>query len=240
MPDLEAQLTELAGYIEWPVMGKIQIARRRNPRWLYAAAAVLVIVATLVAYTPTREAIAGWVNLHTTIHRVQNPPTHPIATNLALGTETTMQAAQGQVAWKIVVPASLGAPDRVYVNLPPGGPTGGEVSLLYGSRAGIRPAGTTGVSVLITEARGTVNEQFFGKTLGPGVTIEQVSVDGHVGWWISGQPHGFAFTDAEGNFYFDTLRLATNTLIFDYGSTIVRIEGDMTQTQALQIARSMS
>jgi hypothetical protein len=36
------------------------------------------------------------------------------------------------------------------------------------------------------------------------------------------------------------MRLATNTLIFDNRGTIVRIEGDMTQAQALRIANSMS
>jgi hypothetical protein len=64
-------------------------------------------------------------------------------------------------------------------------------------------------------------------------------VNGHQGWWISGQPHIFMFSDANGNPYFDTLRLATNTLIMDNGGTIVRIEGDMTKAQALQIARSL-
>jgi hypothetical protein len=95
------------------------------------------------------------------------------------------------------------------------------------------------VSVLVTEARGTVNEQFFGKLLGPGTTLETVSVNGHAGWWISGQPNGFVFADADGNPYTETLRLATNTLIFDDNGTIVRIEGDMTKAQALQIAGSL-
>ncbi len=45
-------------------------------------------------------------------------------------------------------------------------------------------------------------------------------------------------TDAAGNPYTATLRLATNTLIFDNNGTIVRIEGDMTKAQALQIAAS--
>jgi len=47
-------------------------------------------------------------------------------------------------------------------------------------------------------------------------------------------------TDAEGNPYPETLRLATNTLVIDEGGTLVRIEGDLSKDQAIQIARSMS
>jgi hypothetical protein len=256
MPDLENQLISLGGAIEWPatpphLWGGVRRSRTEgvsgwNTRWALAAAAVIVIVATLLAYTPTRDAIAGWLNLHTIVHRTQNPPTPsplpsgPVGERLGLGTKTTLDGAQGQVGWSIVVPSFLGAPDEVYVKVPPGGPSGGEVTLVYVSRTDIRPTGITGVSVLVTEARGQVNEQYFGKVLGPDVTIEQVSVNGHAGWWISGKPHDFAFTDAQGNFYSDTLRLATNTLIFDDGGTLVRIEGDMTEAQAIEIARSLT
>ena len=258
MPDLEDQLSSLGVAIEWPatpphlwggVARSVTEGRRVRwipSRWALAAAAVVVIAASLLAYTPTRDAIAGWLNLHTVIHRVQTVPTPSplpsggVGARLGLGTETTLDGAQRQVRWNIVVPSTLGAPDQVFIQLPPNGPSGGEVTLVYVSRTDIRPAGVTDVSVLVTEARGQVNEQYFGKVLGPSVTIEQVSVNGHAGWWISGQPHDFAFTDAQGNFYSETLRLATNTLIFDDNGTLVRIEGDMTKAQAIEIARSMT
>ncbi len=91
----------------------------------------------------------------------------------------------------------------------------------------------------MTEARGAVDEQFFGKTVGPGTTIESVEVGGHKGWWIAGEPHTIVFTDANGNPYFETLRLATNTLLLDDNGTVIRIEGQMTKQQALQIAASI-
>jgi hypothetical protein len=260
MPDLEDQLASLAEFIEWPAMGELRlpihgeaagVARRRGrafwqTRWVLAAAAAIVIVATLLAYTPTREAIAAWVNLHVTIHRTENLPTPsplpsgPVGKRLSLGTQTTLDGAQRQVGWNVVVPSSLGAPDEVYVKLPPSGPSGGQVTLVYVSRTDIRPTGITGVSVLVTEARGRVAEQYFSKVLGPDATVEQVTVGGHAGYWISGRPHDFAFTDEQGNPYFETLRLATNTLVFDDGGTLVRIEGDMTKAQALEIARSLT
>src|SRR5438309_5357837 len=257
MPDLEEQLEALSQAIDWPPTPNVRVvlpihrevsgAARRWVRWVpaMAAAAAILVVATLLAYTPTRDAIAGWLDLHTTIHRTpQLPspsphPSGPLGKRLGLGDATTLAQAQSEVAWPIWVPASLGRPDEVYVLVPPYGPSGGEVTLVYAERPGIKVSGQTGVSVLITEARGKVNEQFFGKTLGPGTTLENVSVNGHAGWWISGQPHTFVITDANGNPYFGTLRLATNTLVFDDNGTVVRIEGDMTKDQALKIASSI-
>lgn len=244
MHDLERELHDLSPFIAWPATPQLNVTVRRSFAWgraLALAAAVLLVVASLNAYTPTRDAIAGFLNLHTTVNRVpalQTPSAKP-GQALGLGTPTTLSQARSRVAWAIRVPPALGQPDAVYVADPPAGPTGGEVTLVYTNHPGITPSGQTGVSVLLTEARGAVNEQFFGKTVGPDATIEQVEVNGHRGWWISGAPHVFVFTDANGNAYFDTLRLATNTLIVDDGGTIVRIEGNMTKAQALQLASSL-
>ena len=255
MPELEDDLSALGAVIAWPAtpghLWRGAVRRRAearwswNNRWVIAAAAVLLIVATLLAYTPTRSAVAGWLNLHTIFNRTENPPTPaprpsgPLGQRFDLGLETTLPGAQQQVGWHIAVPASLGAPDEVYLKLPPTGPSGGEVTLVYAARPGIQVSGITGVSVLVTEARGRTNEQFFQKTLGPGVTIEPVTVAGHSGYWISGRPHNLVFVDANGDPYYETLRLATNTLILDAGGTVVRVEGDMSQEQAIQIGRSL-
>ena len=256
MPDLENQLLSLGESIDWPPTpprlwaGGAQRQRgwalpTVHRRWAFAAAAVLLIVATLLAYTPSREAIAGWLNLHTRIEHVPqlltpSPlPPGPLGHRLGLGNATTLDGAQRQLAWKIHVPASLGKPDEVYVQRSPIAPSGGEVTLVYAQRPDIPVSGQTGVSVLVTEARGAVNEIYFQKILGPDATIEPVSVGGHQGYWISGSPHNFAFTDATGNFYSETLRLATNTLVFDDNGTVIRIEGNMTRAQALQIATSL-
>lgn len=261
MPELEEQLTALGSAIEWPSTPTFRLPvgweaegpsprqgfRLWHPRWALAAAAVLLIVATVLAYTPTRNAIADWVNVHTIFHRSQTPPptpsplpSGPAGQYLSLGDPVTLDAAQAQLGWDVQVPASLGRPDAVYIKLPPSGPSGGMVTLVYGPRSDIKTTRLSGVSVLVTEARGRTNEQYFQKTVGPDVTIEQVSVDGHSGYWISGSPHNFVFTDADGAPYFDTLRLATNTLILDEGGVVVRIEGDLSKDQAIQIARSMS
>jgi hypothetical protein len=250
MPELEDRLTELASSIEWPatpprlwggVAGRATEGRSRprlRYRWALAAAAVLLIVLALAF---------SWLGLHTTIYRVQNPPTPSalpsglLGSNLHLGTPASSVAdAQRQVPWRIVLPAGLGRPDAVYIKTATeGGPSQGEVTLVYAQRPRIEVSGQTGVAVLVTEARGRINEIFFQKMLGPDAHVEQVNVNGHGGYWISGHPHDFLFVGPDGSIQDDSLRLATNTLILDVDGTVVRIEGDMTKAQAEAIAGSM-
>jgi hypothetical protein len=256
--DLEQRLVLLQAEIDWPVTPALAARVRariatpvpaRRPwfqsQWALAVAAVLVVLAALIAYTPSREAIANWINVHTIFTRVNQLPTPsplpsgPIGKRFGLGDPTTLAQAQSKVSWHIVVPASLGRPDEVYLQLPPEGPPQGEVTLVYKSRPGLKPSGETGVAILITEANGTVDTQMFGKMLGEGTTLEVVTVNGHKGYWISGQPHIFFFIDAGGQFRMETMRLATNTLIIDDNGTVVRIEGDLTKAQAIEIATSL-
>jgi hypothetical protein len=75
--------------------------------------------------------------------------------------------------------------------------------------------------------------------LGPNTTLEQVAVGGHQGYWISGPMNQFFFVDANGAFRNETVRLAANTLILDDGGTVIRIEGNLTKSQALEIAASL-
>ena len=265
MADLERELTTLATEVDWPQSPDLSIrvigllpdrrgGRRasawwgrtlRPQRWALAAAAILLALAALLAYSPSREAIAGWLNLHTIIQRVphlESPspqPSGPLGTRLGLGSQTSLDQARTQVAWKVAVPSKLGAPDEVYLQQPPDGPPLGEVTLVYKARPDIAPASQTGVAVLVTEARGSVDQNYFGKILGNGTNLELVTVSGHQGYWISGAPHEFFFADANGNFRAETLRLATNTLLLDDGGTIIRIEGNLTTTQALEIAASL-
>ena len=267
MAELEQQLSALAGELDWPPTpdlagrtgnylpaGRGGGAKRRwgdavgkasGSRWALAAVAVVIALAALIAYQPSRDAIADWVNVHTSFQRVTHlatpspQPPGPMGKRLGLGGLTTLSGAQNQLAWPIAVPASLGQPTEVYLQLPPDGPALGEVTLVYSTRPGIPVSGETGVAVLVTEARGTVDQNFFGKMLGPGTTLEEVTVAGHHGYWIDGSPNVFFFVDANGKIRNETVRLATNTLILDDGGTVVRIEGNLTKAQALQVAASL-
>jgi hypothetical protein len=267
--ELEQRLTAMGRDLDWPATPNLSsavvaiIATQRviplparqevirpghwyQSRWAVAAAAVILALAALLAYQPARDTIANWLNLHTRIQRVTVLPTPsplppgPLGARLGLGGYSTLPAASNTVKWHLLVPSSLGPPDEVYLQLPADGPPQGEVTLVYSARPGIPTSAQTGVAVLVTEARGSVNTDFFGKTLGQDTTMDPVTVAGHKGYWFAGTPHVFVFIDGAGNPRYETSRLASNTLLLDVGGTIVRIEGDLTKAQALEIAASLA
>jgi len=255
LAELEWQLSRLGAELEWPATPnlapavRVRVAMRRprfDRRWVTAAAAAILVLAAIAAYPPGRDAIASWINLHTffrTVPHLETPtplPPGPLGRRLGLGEQTALANARAALNWPLLVPASLGAPDEVYLQPPPDRPAGGEVTLVYSARAGLPAASQTGVGVLITEARGTINSEFFGKIIGPGTTIEPVAVAGNSGYWIAGAPHTFVFIDSSGGVRFETLRLATNTLLVNVGGTVVRIEGNITKAHALAIAATLA
>jgi hypothetical protein len=223
-----------------------RVGWRRRPAILVATLAALAAV-LLGSVPTTRNAIAGWLGLRgVTIQQVPTPPTTttrpttsplPIGIRLGLGTPSTLADVRTHVSFAVVVPATLGAPDQVYLREPP---VGGAVSLVYLPRAGLPPAAGTGVGLLVTEFRGDLASEFIGKFLGPGTTAEPVTVSGGAGWWISGAPHTLLYRDANGETVEETVRLAGPTLVWERGNVTLRIEGSLTKAQAMAIARSMS
>src|SRR5258708_11655243 len=195
MPEVEQQLLELGASLEWPATPQLAARVRYRvaqpsrawyqSRWAIAAIALLIALAALVAYTPTRDVIACWFNIQANIQRTEPPPPPsplppgPLGERLGLGNSTTLETARTQVSWTITVPKSLGNPDEVYLQQPPAGPAQGEVTLVYSARPGIPVSRQAGVSVLITDARGAGDKNFFGKMLGPDPPSQDVTVNGH-------------------------------------------------------------
>jgi hypothetical protein len=66
-----------------------------------------------------------------------------------------------------------------------------------------------------------------------------VTVDGERGVWITGKPHGFGFVDARGRAWFERLRLAGDTLLWQRGPLTLRLEGALSKAAALRVARAV-
>ena len=213
------------------------VALWRDPRRLALVAAVLLVVAGAAALInpATRDAIAHFFHVSGVIvTRVPSPrPSLSPATPLDLGSLTTLEEAQRAVKFTIVVPPELGTPDGVYVA---SGPPGGEVALAYKPRPGIPVVRETGLGVLVTEFRGDLVPQYITKEVGPGTTLEETSVNGDPGWWIAGQPHTIVIRTGPSDSQPETLRLASNTLVWGHGGVTYRIESGLSKADAMRLA----
>lgn len=241
MTALEQQLLQLGREVVYPPAPDLvqtvasRIAERRAwgfPISRRALAATLVALAVgagaAMAVPPARTAILEWLGLRgVSIQRVPTLPEASIRRTLDLGDRVTLAEARRIAGRSVPLPQleGLGEPDAVFVDrLRPGVP----VSLLYGSLE--RPR------LLLSQYRGDL---LFDKLAGPGTQIESVDVNGGRGVWLSGKEHVFVYVDEFREPYEETSRLAGNTLVWERGELLLRLEADISKKDALEIARSV-
>lgn len=70
------------------------------------------------------------------------------------------------------------------------------------------------------------------KALGSSTSIIEVDVAGHVGLWISGSPHEVMYETFDGQVVIE--RVAGNTLLWEVGEVLYRLEGFETLDDALE------
>jgi hypothetical protein len=92
--------------------------------------------------------------------------------------------------------------------------------------------------VLVSEFVGTLDNPAIGKTVGDGTAVRQVEVGGELGLWIDGAPHDVSFFDEQGEIVFQ--RFAGNTLLWQDGSTIRRLEGFADVGAAIEYAEQLA
>ena len=238
--ELERALDDLRADLAWPATPNLapavsaRLAGARRPRRsrgvalprpvpVVAVAAVLALL-TLLAIPATRSAIAGLLGVAgIEIRFGDDPPAEPGRRSSHLGTAVSLTEARAAVAYDLEVPA-LGPPDGVWLDrrVP-----GGAVTLEY--RDG---------SVLWTQFRGGLDSELIRKVLGPGTRLEEVTVDGGTGYWISGAEHSVLYLTPSGDVREDRARVAGNTLVWEVGGVTYRLEADVGRGEALRIARS--
>ena len=109
------------------------------------------------------------------------------------------------------MPSALPAPDAVWFDAPP--PAGGRVSFVYRPQPGLTRSPQTGTGLLVSEWRATVSP-VIQKSAG-NAQIERFRIGGDPAFFISGEPHGVAWMDEDGQIDFDEQRLAGNTLLVE-------------------------
>jgi hypothetical protein len=155
---------------------------------------------------------------------------------LGLGPSVSMAEAMSLAGLPDPTPALLGRPESVHVVQPP---DSGQIILVYGPSDLVPLSSVTGVGALVSVLPAHIEEGFFAKALGNDATVRPVDVVGaDGGYWIEGAPHQLFF-ESGGHIELDTLRLATNTLLWQRGDHIYRLEADISLETALRIAASV-
>lgn len=236
--DLEAALRSLGTRLDVPdppEMNTPVLARldEKRPRWrpvnrvVAAAVAVLVALATAMVVSPAvRAAVYDLLRIGgVEIHENQPPPATPLpGVDPPLPGERDVSLAQARQAadFRLTLPAGLGEP--------------GTVRLIDGARV---------VSMAFASAHGTIRVDQFDGGLAPMFSkfaladdVHQVTVADSPAIWVD-RPHPVLYTDRDGSMHDESPRMAGSTLIWEKDGITYRVEGDLTQQQAITIAESL-
>jgi hypothetical protein len=155
---------------------------------------------------------------------------------LALGSQVPLDAARAALPSLRQLDSVYGPPDAIYVGNRPTG----LVSFVWRARPGLAGSSTApSVGLVVQQYPSSYDLGFFEKTLGQGTRAVQVEVEGRRGYWIDGQPHSIGYVDARGQVLNDTIRWATNALVWAGGGVTYRIESTLTQADAMGLVAGL-
>ena len=224
MAELERDLRALAQFVDFPaerdlwpgIQARIAGRPRRPWRRIAAVAVAAAVVAIGVAFAvpPARSAILRFFGVEgVTIVRVEKLPAVGHAPG-AIGTSVTLEQAKRMVAFPVLLP-DIGKPDAIYFEK-----SQALLTIVYGKGD---------VRLRVTELiAGSVP---FSKIVTIDQRVEPVRVNGGNGYWVEGAHVLSGF--------FGEPQLSGSALFWEQLPVAVRLEGQITKQQALQIARSM-
>jgi len=243
----EEMLEDLAGALVFPATPDIRgavLARLHSPERqerarvtrlaLTVTAAVVLVAAAVITFSgDAREAVADFLGLSVEGERIEVLPTPAGGVSpTALPTPRpgtaalegfAQRVARGDVTTRLVLPASLGEPRGYYTvsGLP------GLVIVDYGA-----------VQVWEFPYEG---DYFIGKGIeGQGNVVQELSIDGHKAYWVSGGQRLVTVNNAAGTPIAGTQRTVTaNALLWSADGLYRRIEGAGTLEEALELAGEM-
>jgi hypothetical protein len=157
-------------------------------------------------------------------------------TGLGLGTTVPLAELEAVAGRPITVPddALLGPPDAAWVDRT----KANQVALVWAARPDLPATHDPGVGLIVMSFDGTIHDEFFGKAINSGTTVEDVRVAGQRGYWISDLPHVF-FYDSEGGTVDDARRWVGDALLWSDGTTTWRIESALGRAETMRIAESI-
>ena len=86
---------------------------------------------------------------------------------------------------------------------------------------------------------GQSDEEFYQKVLSSGTRLQTVKVDGHDGFWISGEMHFFFYQRPDGEYVDDGRRWVADALVWYDGTATYRIESALGRDATIEVAESI-
>jgi hypothetical protein len=144
------------------------------------------------------------------------------AQRLDFGERVSREEAERRAGFELL---ELGEkPDAIFIR------PDGLVSVVYGDPDEPR--------LVLSQARGAIYDGFIKKVGQRGTIVRQVEVDGEAGLFVDGPEHFVMFRDENGQISDERTYLAGTVLLWNRGDLLLRLEGELTEAEALRLAES--
>jgi hypothetical protein len=168
-----------------------------------------------------------------------SPTLPPIAgMRLDLGRQVALDEVEPMTGVPVRLPTDdrLGPPDSVWVD-----PAKfDQIAYVWKASETLPETSERGVGLVLMRFAGRSDDEFYQKVLGTGNRIQTVTVDGHEGFWITGEMHFFFYVrpDTEG-YVDDGRRWVGDALVWYDGTATYRIESSLGRDATIGIAESI-
>ena len=191
---------------------------------------------------PTAPSPTASADSSTTVTSVA-PPTvggdfdaNAVGRAFALGSPTTLSATRTALPELRELASAYGPPDAIYLNSRPAG----LVSFVWRARPGLAGSPTAPtVGLVVQQYRGTGGMDYFQKIVGGTSRVREVVVENRRGYWVDGEPHSIGYVDPSGAFVNDTVRWASNALVWANNGITYRIESSLTEAEATALVSGL-
>jgi hypothetical protein len=159
-----------------------------------------------------------------------------LGSSLGLGTAVELADAAGIAGFDPHVPdeAAVGPADETYV-------AGDRITALWRASDTLPETEAPGVGLVVTQFEGRVEAGWYEKIVQVGGTdVEEVSVGGRRGWWVSGDPHQLVYRDPSGRLVEETRRVVGDVLIWRRDDKTLRIESALGREATVRLAESFA
>lgn len=229
MSELELRLDALRDQIAWPETPALELTLdRRSHRSAHSRVRVLAFAVLLMAIAGVLAFSSGARSAFLEIFRIRGATVERVdelppvdAQRLDYGERVSRSEAEQRVGFELV---DLGEPDGIYVR-------DRVVSMVYGPVQKPR--------LVLTELRGGIWEGLIKKVGSSGTRVDQVTVNGERGLFVSGDQHFVMFIDENGAVTDERTYLAGTVLLWNRGLLLLRLEGDLTKAEASELAASV-
>ena len=231
MNELEQRLQELGVEIAYPATPRFELALDRRPArrpWLrplvVGFAVVLAVAAGVLALSPgARSAFLEIFHIRgATVERVESLP-DVRAQRIDFGERVSREEAERRVGFEL----STSATTRTRSSC---GPTASPPS---------STATPAHPRLVLSQARGAIYDGFIKKTADLGTIVDEVTVSGEPGLFVDGPQHFVMFLDENGFISDERTYLAGTVLLWNRDELLLRLEGDLTEEEALELAESV-